>query len=271
MAIVKGVIQVTGGIKGVSFYTLPGSDKVIMRAKGGPSKRRMKVGDEFATVRKHQVEWAACVQFSGGIRNALGSVYKLADYNVSPVWNGLGKNLIKLDTEHAVGERNLLLSTYREALEGFNLNKNFPFNAVLRVTPQLTIDRENLKVKAFIPKLNTADDILNIQKLPYFRLKLNLGVLCDIIFTADGLFSKYEPETPLTFGDAFMVQTEWLSANDILTDTELKIEMEESYIADMTDKNTLIVSMGIEFGNVGFGGKIEAVKRAGCAKILKVI
>ncbi len=271
MAIVKGVIQVTGGIKGVSFYTLPGSDKVIMRAKGGPSKRRMKVGDEFATVRKHQVEWAACVQFSRSIMDALGSVYKLADYNVSPVWNGLGKNLMKLDKINPVGERNLCISAYPEALESFNLNKKFPFNAVLRVTPQLTIDRENLKVKAFIPKLNTADDILNIQKLPYFRLKLNLGVLCDIFYKPDGLFSKYEPETAHTFGDAFMVQTEWLSANDILTDLELKIELDKAYIADITDKNTLIISMGIQFGNVGFGGKIDEVKRAGCGKILKVI
>ena len=181
MAIVKGVIQVTGSIKGVSFYTLPGSDKVIMRSKGGPSKRRMKTGKEFETVRKHQVEWAACVMFSGGLRDALHGVYKLADYNVSPVWNGLGKNLMKLDAENPTGTRNLRISTYREALKGFNMNRNFPFNAVFRLAPQLTFDRENLKVNAFIPRLNTADDILNIQKLPYFRLILNLGIINDLL------------------------------------------------------------------------------------------
>jgi len=35
MAIVKGAFQLTGSIRGVSFYTVRGSDKVIMRTKGG--------------------------------------------------------------------------------------------------------------------------------------------------------------------------------------------------------------------------------------------
>ena len=42
MARVKGILQVTGGLKGVSMYTMRGNDEVIMRTKGGPSKNTIK-------------------------------------------------------------------------------------------------------------------------------------------------------------------------------------------------------------------------------------
>jgi len=35
MAIVKGILQMTGSIKGVTFYKPVGSNKVNMRNKGG--------------------------------------------------------------------------------------------------------------------------------------------------------------------------------------------------------------------------------------------
>ena len=42
MAIVKNFLQITGSIKGVSFYTRVGSDKVIMRTKGGIARKLFK-------------------------------------------------------------------------------------------------------------------------------------------------------------------------------------------------------------------------------------
>ena len=41
MAIVKGFLQMTGSIKGMSFYTRVGSDKVIMRTKGMHQSTRL--------------------------------------------------------------------------------------------------------------------------------------------------------------------------------------------------------------------------------------
>jgi len=64
MAIVKGFLQMTGSIKGMSFYTRVGSDKVIMRTKGGASKYTIKHGQNFAKLRLHQLEWQGCVKFA---------------------------------------------------------------------------------------------------------------------------------------------------------------------------------------------------------------
>ncbi|MEI8084680.1 MAG: hypothetical protein WCG93_00560 [Paludibacter sp.] len=41
MAIIKGFLQMTGSIKGVSFYSVRGSDKVIMRTKGVPARIKL--------------------------------------------------------------------------------------------------------------------------------------------------------------------------------------------------------------------------------------
>jgi hypothetical protein len=49
MARVKGQLKYSGSIQDTTFYSLPGSDAVFARMKSGPSKRRMKEDDEFAT------------------------------------------------------------------------------------------------------------------------------------------------------------------------------------------------------------------------------
>lgn len=81
------------------------------------------MGKEFETVHKHQKEWKACVMFSQHLSGAFGDFYKLADYNVSSVLNGLGKNIVKTDMEHPVDERNLLVSTCKSELQRFFVNK----------------------------------------------------------------------------------------------------------------------------------------------------
>ena len=259
----------TGGIRGVSFYTIAGSDRVIMRTKGGPKARRIKVGKEFEKLRKHQTEWAACVKFSFGVHHGLGETYRLADYNVSPVWNGMGKNLMKLDAGHAVGERLLQLSLYKQVLENFSLNRNYPFNAVLRVTPTFELNRETLTATVTFPRFNSGIDILNIQRLPYFRLIVSIGIVSDILYYPENNSENYMPVT-VTNGCSNSSISDWQSANDTINEQKLTVQLHESIVEDMTDQVTVILSAGIEFGNVGFAGQISQVKRAGCAKILSV-
>ena len=63
MAIVKGAFQMTGSIRGVSFYTVRGSEKVIMRTKGGASKEKIKSSPKFEGLRKQQKEFGGCSKF----------------------------------------------------------------------------------------------------------------------------------------------------------------------------------------------------------------
>ena len=270
MAIVRGALQVTGSIKGVTFYTRVGSDKVIMRTKGGPSKQRMAKGQEFEKVRQHQQEWGECVQFARAVRNAVGENYRLCDFNLSPVWTGIGKNLVKMDQVGKVGERRLFLSSYRQALEGFSFNRNYPLNSVLRVLPVCQVNRDILSASVTFPRINTTNDILNVQRLPYFRLVVCLGTVSDMVYNPQNLFYNFEPLVDLMQGVCVNHVTEWFSADNLLKAQTIELSMNEELREFMTENVCLLLSIGIEFGKVGFGGEIVEVKHAGSAKIVVV-
>lgn len=269
MAIVNGLFQANGSIKGLSFYTIAGSDKVIMRTKGGPTKKRMATGKEFEKLRKHQMEWGACVLFARAVRGAVGDLYRLSDYNLSPVWTGMGKNLIKLDNNGEVGNRALLMSTYKQALDGFNFNRNYSYSSILRVLPTFQIFREVLQATVTFPRINTAIDLVNIQRLPYFRLIVSLGTVSDLVYNPS-LFSNYISLNSELQGQSVSTTSAWYSTNDILSEQKLIVKFEQRFSTLFTNDLTVILSIGVEFGNVGFGGQIIEVKRAGGAKILAV-
>jgi hypothetical protein len=70
MASIKGAIQMNGGIKGVSFYSLRGSDKVFMRTKGGATKDQIATSPKFEGLRKQQKEFGGSSKFGSLVRYA---------------------------------------------------------------------------------------------------------------------------------------------------------------------------------------------------------
>jgi len=195
-------------------------------------------------------------------------LYRLADYNLSPVWTGMGKNLIKLDTERETGARWLLTSQHKEALEGFNFNRNYPLNTVLRTFPHIELDRENLQASVTVPRINTEVDLLNIQKLPYFRLIICLGTVSDFQSYPESPYKKYSPLVSYLHGISQSTVGVWHSANDILPEHMLTVKLDENLKKHLTQDVTVLLSLGIEFGKVGFAGEITEVKHAGCGKIV---
>ena len=266
MAIIKGAIQMTGSIRGVSFYSVRGSDKVIMRTKGGASKEKIKSSPKFEGLRKQQKEWSGCAKFGSLTRYAFGGLHRLADYNLTPVLNGIGKNLMKLDTESEVGKRSLKLSVYRQALEGFNFNRNYPFNTVLRVSPRCELNRESLQASISVPRINTDIDLLNIQRLPFFRLIVVIGTVSDSVFNPE--INDYEPMVFNLNGISQTLTGEWHSTQTIVPEQTMSVQMPEGQAANLTENVTVLVSMAVEFGNVGFTGEPVEVKYARCGKVL---
>jgi hypothetical protein len=268
MAIIKGAIQMTGGIKGVSFYSLRGSDKVFMRTKGGATKNQIAKSPKFEGLRKQQKEFSGCAKFGSLARYAFGGLHRLADYNLTPVLIGIGKNLMKLDTVSPVGTRDLKLTTYKAALEGFNFNRNYPFNTILRSSPSWELDRDMLQAVVTVPRINTEIDLLNVQKLPFFRLIIVVGTISDMVY--DPAINDYKSLVFELHGASATVTGEWNSTQTILPGHTMTAQMAESQIAQMTDDVTVLLSMAVEFGNVGFTGDPVEVKYAGCGKVLAV-
>ena len=271
MAVVKGPFNIQGSVKGVTFYTRTDSDKVIMRTKGGPSKGRIAKGAEFEKLRSHQQEWSACVQFARGVKAAVGDLVRLSDFNLAPAWTGMGKKLIGLDKESPVGERALRLSHYPQALVNYEMNRNNPFQTVLRIIPAVKIDKEKLQAQVDFPAFNTSMNLYNYRQLPYFRLQVSFGCVADRVYNASSLFYNYDPASDELDGLYAAYTGEWHSCNDLIAAENVNLQLAEWAQALDKKEVSVLLSVGIEFGTAGFGGEIEVVKRAGSAKIIAVL
>jgi len=268
MAIVKGVLQLSGSVRGVSFYTVQGSDQVIMRTKGGATKEKIAKAPQFEGLRKQQKEWSGCTKFGSIVRYTFGGLHRLADYNLTPVLNGIAKNIQKCDLTGVIGQRSILLSQCKEMLSGFNFNRNYPFNTVLRVSPTWQIDREALQATVSIPRIQAETDVMNIQRLPYFRLITALGTVSDMQY--DAQLNDYKPIVTELHGVSATLTGEWHSAQSIVAEHQLIVQIDPTLTALLTDSVSVVLSMGIEFGTSGFTDEIVAVKHAGCGKTLAV-
>jgi len=266
MAIVKGFLQMTGSIKGVSFYTRRGSDKVIMRTKGGVTKEKMATAPQYDGLRKNQTEFSGSSKFASVTKSALGGLKRLADYNLSATLSGIGKNLLKLDTESELGQRRILLSKHKQVLEGFNFNRNYPFNTVLRVGITALMDREKLLATVTIPHINTDIDLVNIQRLPYFRIIAVIGTVADMYY--DTTEKAYVPAILELHGVSAVNNGEWYPSQTIVPEHTMTVQMTEAQQALLTDDITVLLSVAVEFGTVGFAGETVEVKYAGCGKIV---
>ena len=269
MAIVKGPFQISGSVSGVSFYTRRGSDQVIMRSKGGVKGDKMKRMSQFDGFRTQQKEWSGCTKWASGVRLAFGGLHRLADYNISSVLNGLGNKLQKMDTTTPKGKRPVQLSSFKQALDGFHLNRTYPFNGALRVSTSVEIDREQLSASVIIPRINTDIDLQNIQRLPYFRIIVVLGTASDMFF--DEQLNDYLPMVAGLHGASVITNSEWYSANSIIDEQTITARMTHQQVAMLSDSVSMILSIGVEFGMVGFNGKPVEVKYAGSAKVLRVV
>ena len=268
MAIVKGFMQITGSIKGVSFYTRRGSDKVIMRTKGGATKNQIATSPKFEKTRRQMKQFSGAAKFGSISRYAFGGLHRLADYNLTPVLIKMGNNLMKLDTTSEFGKRNLMLSEYKQVLEGFNFNREFPFNTVLRISPRWEIDREHLQAVVTFPRINTDIDLLNIQKLPFFRLIIVIGTISDLAYNTE--LNEYKPMVYDLHGHSETLTGKWNSTQTIVPEQTMTIQMSQEEVGFITENITVLLSMAVEFGNVGFTGEPVEVKYAGCGKVVGV-
>lgn len=268
MAIVKGPFQVTGSVGELSFYTRRGSDKVIMRTKGGASGDKIKRLPQYAGFRKQQKEWSGVTKCASGIRLAFGGLHRIADYNLTASLNSMVNSMQKADAVSEKGKRMVGLSGYKQALDGFNFNRNQPFNSVLRVSVGYDMDRTGLNALVNIERINTAIDLVNLRGLPYFRIVTALGTASDLAFNED--IKDYLPVVPALHGASVTQSSAWFASNAIVEKQQIQVVMSEKQMALLTENVSVFLSIAVEFGAIGLTGEPVEMKYAGSGKVLKV-
>jgi hypothetical protein len=80
--------------------------------------------------------------------------------------------------------------------------------------------------------------------------------------------NEYEPLVEGLHGHSAVLTGEWHSTQTILPEHMMTIQMHPTEIAEINDSVTVLLSLAVEFGNVGFNGEPVEVKYAGCGKVL---
>ncbi|HXB31141.1 MAG TPA: hypothetical protein VNW49_15035, partial [Puia sp.] len=93
MGTLNNDLSFTGSVGNLSAYTMRGHDKVILRTKGGATKRQIQTKAAFESTRNLNNEWKVVVKAAGLIRRGLNGLKPLAGYNISGPLNALVKKI----------------------------------------------------------------------------------------------------------------------------------------------------------------------------------
>lgn len=257
-----------GSMKNISMYTIQGSDEVYIRTKGGASKSKIKRSPAFEKVRRNNKEWAGCTLLTRAIRRGLYAMKRFEDYPVTGALNALAKIIQKEDKESEHGQRKVSLSKHREVITGFNFSRKQTLDSVLRVPIRWTFDRATMSVEIEIPAINTRTGLYNQRDLPFFRIVVGMSPVPDFLFNAEK--KEYYPSEDKLLDICTREEGEWFSTHTTTPPQVISINYLSRHIGWMNDEASLVVAVGVEFGNTGYNNEPVGVKYAGCGKIIHV-
>jgi len=264
MGILKNGIQFTGSVGNISAYTIKGSDKIILRAKGGATKEQIATDPRFERTRENNSEFGICASAAGRIRRMMFCINHLADYNFTPALSSLLMKMKVRDTASERGQRGLLFSQHAALLQGFRLNRKNPFESVVRQTPVCSIDRATGKGVVQLPEMTPGVNLLLPPNPPLYRFVIGMGAIADIKHNG----KDYTERNPKPLPAVFSTATAWYGSQQTFPAQEVQLPL---YLPEGWDETaTFLLFIGLEMGRPLTANEIEEVKGRGCAVIAAV-
>lgn len=259
MGVILTPLEMTGRIGEFTAYKRKGSDKIIFRRKGGPSKKQVLQDPHFETTRLHLSDFGACNKLTAGIRRAIARIKHLGDPNFTGALNKTAKNIQEMNTEAFRGQRSIFLSRHRHMLSGFQLNSNYPFDGLLRHPLSVHTDRAQASATVVIPHIQPGIALALPWQAPFYRVIITLGIVGDILYHPNGFH-------PSVTTYPHSIATEWRFQAAESEQTELFLQLQEP----LPNEASLVLGIGIEMGKPDRHGVIATARYAGSAKILEV-
>lgn len=264
MAYLKGITFI-GGLGDVTAYTMKGSDKIILRRKGGASRSRIKNDARFDVLRRYGQELGGCSVLGKAIRSMFGPHRALADQNLCPALNQYLLPVQRLDTTNELGRRSIRLSQMPQLLAGFSLNKQISlFDSTIRSAITARIDREDLSAHLDVPELLPGINFHPPEDQLMYSVTAALGIVPDAAY--DEQQEKYvvSPWFDTTYAPS-MASTAWLPSGVRADAATLTISLPQR---PSTAEFSLMLSVGIRYGVFLGDGSVQQARRVGAAKVL---
>ena len=157
MAKFEGIFEIQGTLKGMTFYK--SKDGLLIRGKGGVSKKRIKTDPAFQRTRENGEEFGHCARMGMLMRKSVSNSVSLAkDHRVSSRLAQALSKVKNLDLVSIRGQRKVHIgigsAEGKSVLRGFNFNKGSAFNSVFREAYELDAASGSVTILDFNPGLN---------------------------------------------------------------------------------------------------------------------
>lgn len=267
MAKLKGALQMTGNIGGMSIYKMKGCDELIVRVKGGATREQIETLESCKVVRQNNNEWRGVTQLAGAIRRSIKPIIGLSDYIFCGQLSALAKKIQKSDIGSVPGKRSLLLSTNRNLCTGFQLNREHSFRNTVLSDLSWKICRDNKMAQVNIGAITPACHIKGWSNAgKAFRFVLTLGTVSDYAISGD----VYLPVNNSLPEFTTIKTTDWFPMTQDIEPRLVTLPAPTNRNTIIDDHTSFVLGIGIEFGNPGLTGEIQPDKVVGCAQILGV-
>ena len=245
---------------GLTFYPLPGVG-TIGRQYWGPTAEEIGTKPSYDLTRRNNKEHGGCSTASKYLRRTFHPLEPARDYAMSGPVTGWLKDFLPLDSESEFGKRHVLLSKAPRLLEGINLSEKHPFDAVVRGGISYVLDRDTLSAAVELPALKAGVSFTPTGQQPYFRMVAALGVAPDLLWQGDayGFHRAYESMYPVVAESGWTPTAEGAGA--------MTLQLQLPYTPP-DDHFALVLTLGMLMGTIGRRGQVDAVRYAGCAKVL---
>jgi hypothetical protein len=258
MAKLEGNIQITGSLDNLSFYKMRGSEKIIVRRKGGPTRKQVKQSPKFANTRRNNKEFGGRAAATAFIKQLLNPLRFMADHNITGPLNALLKPIQEMDTANEWGKRSIILSKNARLLVGFSVNRLYQLDSIVR-TP-VSYSLQNQQVVISIPDLLPGLNFISPGNYPWFKFIATAGPVPDLYYRDENW--GFQPNGHYNYGPS-SAHTDWLPVNLQAASTQLILDIPEVKPAD----HSILVAVGITFGAMQ-GTEIRPAKYVGAGRVI---
>jgi hypothetical protein len=257
----------TGRLGPASVYKMRGHDKLVIRTRGGATKRKIKTHPNFDATRSLNREWALVTDVAAKIRNGLWGLRPLADYNVSGPLNALVKKIQNTDTVNEKGKKSILFSRHPDFIASFQFNRQTLFDSIIRQQLEVYIDIVAALATVTIPLLQPAIHFFPNPRYAYYRLLIDITATSDQVWNEESM--SYKPLVTL-LPEYKTLFTDWVPASSTQPVSTYQLApVNEGFSSGA--HMILILGAGIQYGMPSPDGSIQPVPHAGAARILKCV
>lgn len=260
MAKLEGNLQITGSLDNLSFYKMRGSDKIIVRRKGGPSSKDVQESPNFENTRRNNREFAGRAAATAFIKRVLNPLTFLADYNITGPLNALLKPIQQMDTSSDWGHRSIIISKNARLLQGFSINRRYQVDSILRTPVLYSLEKQQVIID--IPELLPGLNFISPGNYPWYKFIATAGLIPDLYYMND--VWGYQPKSDLSYEPPYIDSTAWLPVNTRTAATQLTLD---GLPEVKPDDHSIMIAIGIAFGTMQ-GTEIRPVKYVGAGKVI---